>query len=562
MSAARPDILPAISEIARLSAPGVTGFYTHFEAVEVFAILHPKADPFNIFTIIVAEERPPGTENQSDYIGGRIKLKSFDGWMFGIRRSLRPLADLTNSLNDYATTGKWCLSDKLGVGPLTPVPAQFVPPDSTTSAAWNHVLKNNFWNGSYLVELADPAKSQLSAFFEDPPKLQALSSAVSERIPIGLAVLSDRLGNIVVQFPMTAMIARLSRNRITGEASFEIGWHPQATPRPLRAACEIHHDNIISGYAEAAIVSPTTVLPVQNGVGIQRSVIWDDNHGVILSATGNTNFIKRIGMNVMVGDPEPRVFVHKGADGKPVKVRISLSSGTQTVVGPVADQRLEEWTRKRIYRDEALRLAQSRRFVQYRPKNGKDEHEKALNDVRVLLNQYGGKGAWLWDPYLTAEDILKTLFYSRSSNASLRALTAGLAIPVVTTKKRARPSLRQRAVQSLYRCFAASRPQPSIPSFTERQQKDFKAAQSNFRGLRLEFRTKTGWAGWPFHDRFLIFPDTNEGPLAWSLGTSVNSLGKQHHILQRVDNGQLVADAFNELWEVLDQPEHLVWKTP
>jgi len=552
MSAARPNILPAITEIARLSAPGVTGFYTHFEAVEVFAISHPKAGPFNIFSIIVVEERPPGTENQSDYIGDRIKLKSFDGWMFGIRRSLRPLADLTKSLNDYATTGKWCLSDKLGVGPLTPVPAQFVPPDSTTSAAWNHVLKNNFWNGSYLVEFADPAKSQLSAFFDDPPKLQALSCAISERIPIGLAALSDRLGNIVVQFPITAMIASLSRNRITGEATFEIAWHPQATPRPLRAACEMHHDNIISGYAEAAIISPTTVLPVQNGAGTQRSVIWDDSHGVILSATGNTNFITQIGMNMMVGDPEPRVFVHSSADGKPVNIRISLSSsGTETVVGPVTDQRLEEWTRKRIYRDEALRFAQSRLFVQYRPKNGRDEHDKALNDVRLLLNQHGRKGAWLWDPYLTAEDIVKTLFYSRHSGAPLRALTAGLATPGVRVERRQPDHLQD-----------TSGPDQAKLSFAESQRADFEAAQSNLRGLRLEFRTKVGQAGWPFHDRFLIFPDTNEGPLAWSLGTSVNSLGKQHHILQRVDNGQLVADAFNELWDALDQPEHLVWRNP
>jgi hypothetical protein len=33
--------------------------------------------------------------------------------------------------------------------------------------------------------------------------------------------------------------------------------------------------------------------------------------------------------------------------------------------------------------------------------------------------------------------------------------------------------------------------------------------KSNFRGLHLEFRIRTGSAGWAFHDRFLIFPGTD-----------------------------------------------------
>lgn len=59
-----------------------------------------------------------------------------------------------------------------------------------------------------------------------------------------------------------------------------------------------------------------------------------------------------------------------------------------------------------------------------------------------------------------------------------------------------------------------------------------------------------------------FFPKADEAALAWSLGTSVNSLGTEHHILQKVDDGQLVADAFVDLWEQLNKPEHLIWKKP
>jgi len=47
----------ARQEIARLLAPGILGFYTHFEVTEIFATLLGRTAPINLFTILVAEER-------------------------------------------------------------------------------------------------------------------------------------------------------------------------------------------------------------------------------------------------------------------------------------------------------------------------------------------------------------------------------------------------------------------------------------------------------------------------------------------------------------------------
>lgn len=49
-------------------------------------------------------------------------------------------------------------------------------------------------------------------------------------------------------------------------------------------------------------------------------------------------------------------------------------------------------------------------------------------------------------------------------------------------------------------------------------------------------------------------------PKVWSLGTSINSLGNKHHIIQIVRNPQMIVDAFEELWDELDSEECLVWK--
>jgi hypothetical protein len=47
----------AIADAARLTAPGVIGFYTHIEVTEIFAIRDGEAKALNVFSILVAEEK-------------------------------------------------------------------------------------------------------------------------------------------------------------------------------------------------------------------------------------------------------------------------------------------------------------------------------------------------------------------------------------------------------------------------------------------------------------------------------------------------------------------------
>lgn len=195
----------------------------------------------------------------------------------------------------------------------------------------------------------------------------------------------------------------------------------------------------------------------------------------------------------------------------------------------------QRWAARRLYQTDAARAREERRFVQYRPEPGKEKEsrEKALGDIRFLIDRYGKHGAWLWDPYLSADDILLTLFHCQSGGADLRALTDGMT--VCGTKK---------------------------SDFVEAQKATIAACKGNCERLRLVYRVRIGPAGWTFHDRFLIFPQDDAGALAWSLGTSVNSAGTSHHILQKVDDGQLIKDAFEDLWSELGGAEHLIWKTP
>jgi hypothetical protein len=154
--------------------------------------------------------------------------------------------------------------------------------------------------------------------------------------------------------------------------------------------------------------------------------------------------------------------------------------------------------------------------------------------VRYLINQHGKEGVWLWDPYLSAEDVVSTLLYYRFYGSELRALTSGN-IPPTEKQPMRRKQPRFGTLREKLRVRFARREAPASISarFAAKQRATFTGIKSNWRGVRLEFRVRTGRAGWAFHDRFLIFPGADRAALAWSLGTSINSLGRQHHILQR-----------------------------
>jgi hypothetical protein len=168
-------------EISRLLTPGILGHYTNFEATEVFAAKGKGGVPFNVFFIFVAEELAADAAEKPHLLNHerRIKVKSLPDWNFGINRYVSPIAELVPLLDTLCDAKEWRGSGRpLHAGDLISAPPQFVPPDFSTPVPWNRVLKNNFWNGSHVLEWADAEKAALRPLFDDPRRLQELSEAV------------------------------------------------------------------------------------------------------------------------------------------------------------------------------------------------------------------------------------------------------------------------------------------------------------------------------------------------------------------------------------------------
>ena len=77
--------------------------------------------------------------------------------------------------------------------------------------------------------------------------------------------------------------------------------------------------------------------------------------------------------------------------------------------------------------------------------------------------------------------------------------------------------------------------------------------------MKIEFRTVVGMEGSAFHDRYLILKYGMNKSRAWSLGISVNSLGKSHHIIQIVQSPMDVIATINTIWKQSCGKECLIY---
>jgi len=504
-------------ELVRLLVPGTIGFYNFLEVTEIVAFIDGAKTPINVFTLAVAEETTQERTEGERFLSGRLELRSLKDWSFGIVRYCRPITELEAFVSDITLRQVWRASgNALRIGSMTSLPSKMIPSDRVNSVPLNRVLKNNFWDGSHVFEWADPKKELLRPFFDadGPPRLQELSDRVNEAVPLKIGTLSDRLGNIILQLPVTVVTSRFDTVRSGNGLKLRVGWHPRASPRDLMVTCERNSDGFVSSFASVRVTGPETAIDLASSEGHYRATISEPGTGTLLAATGEFDYFTAFPFNIHIASNRTRTFVLKDASGEETERKVGVITHQSMMVGtPYVDPN-GGFTQGRIYDEEISRLLAERRFVQYSKEPGaaQADRARAMDDIRTLINQHGEAGAWLWDPFLSAEDILQTLFFCHRHRVDLRGLTAGK------------------------ETITAGQSDPA-KNFVTRQQRVFREARSNLEGLRLEYRRRYGSHGAAFHDRFLIFPRTQRQPtLVWSLGTSVNGVGKEHHILQQVDH--------------------------
>lgn len=165
------------------------------------------------------------------------------------------------------------------------------------------------------------------------------------------------------------------------------------------------------------------------------------------------------------------------------------------------------------------------------------QHDEALCDIRSIINKQ-----LLWDldeirivdPYLSPNDILNTVALCEKPGIRICCLTD---IHTISHNKGAKAEILTDDAQD-----AAF---DEIRSSFQKQLEDGLGQDTD---LQLSFRTVHGNSGSSFHDRYLILKYQLNKTRVWSLGTSVNSVGKSHHIVQIVESPMLIDTFFDEVW--------------
>lgn len=509
-----------------LLEPGILGDYTQCAVIEIFGIKDRKI--FNIYTICTLEESK-FVEEENEYVTSKLcSFWKYKDIKWGIIKRTLSMQTLKKSLSEINQEHcvVWGNGEKLSLEGLELIEQQYIKGEEDRRSPLNSIIKNNFSQGSYIVEFFDTHKDNFQFIFEDPVILNKFSEEVSGFLPLSIARVSDRLGNVIFQFPVRSI--RIEANYLKDKDGVQLSFQFLSQNNRARSLlCIVRDKDDEAIYATRVTqieVNPDMEdfsVEIELNIAHELEVVVYDMTNQLYLYNKTLCRMENAYFHIDMISNQNRVFYE---DGK--LIEIGVSSPEEFQLEHRREKRCKDWTSERKYEKERKALESDRSFVQY----FQNSHKKAIEDVRALLKAYGRKGVYLWDPYLSGEDIKEILYHVPYAYVPMRAITE-------------------------LRNTEGGNKDTQIKMIKEQLDQDDK----KYLLLNLEVRAKTNQHGWKFHDRFLIFP--LEKPRVWSLGASVNQLGEKHHILQEVKNAQHILDAFEKLWEQLAYEECMVWKS-
>ncbi|MFZ2731075.1 MAG: hypothetical protein WAZ24_11995, partial [Blautia wexlerae] len=180
--------------------------------------------PDNVYTIFVFETRP-NVEKSSERL--LKKLKSItDTYSLGIQRKVLDVSEVRSIFELLCNSRDKKEVDigdgRLETGYLEGVSKVFIQQDSTKEMLLNKVLKNNFINGSYILEFFDCDKKIVNVL--NTVQFRKMTDTIFDAIPIDLFSVSDRIGNFVFQFPSTNVRVSYKKDDMERQLTYDVSF--------------------------------------------------------------------------------------------------------------------------------------------------------------------------------------------------------------------------------------------------------------------------------------------------------------------------------------------------
>jgi hypothetical protein len=234
-----------------LTAPGNIGFNESCEVTQILLLQKGKPD-YNFFTLVTYEEKP--FEGRNHKFLTKKLLKVSDNCSIGIQRYSLSLPEADSVFNQLSKDHKWHVDEKeiMKLNNCKLIPKQMIP--AIEEKRINQVLKNNFHNGSYLLEFFDESKEDFSFLLDlkKTKEFNLITESIKEVVPIDLSVARDKIGNVLFQFPITILStdSKATPSREGKEILFR--WHSKVRIIP---DCIIETDATLDkSYMGAAIL--------------------------------------------------------------------------------------------------------------------------------------------------------------------------------------------------------------------------------------------------------------------------------------------------------------------
>lgn len=526
---------------------GALGAYNSCIITEIFAVnKKEKSDIKLIYTLAIFTTDTVNLKEKIINKGTTIAVQKIPNYVFGIKEYSLDIQSAKQLFDDLLEKNTWgnipCDLNICG--------SKFVQVAPNNEIVLNNVLRNNFFNGSYIQEFFDFKKTFFKTFLEDQTLLNELSSQIYNFRSIDIAAVPDRLGNIIFQFPACKSYFDIHALK---NGNIQVDMEP-FTPNLVAIITNDNDDyGVIDHYYLKQLDDKNNVVPSGELDKIAQ-IVYDSTNDVIIHSVSNTYFIKSINVGMhLIGGHASAIRKFKNIDSGPnntesgqiVSLAINRPADNIVKIGDEykPDYVIANWIKKREYRASLINLMEDYKFRQFFD----GEREEALTFIRNIINKYGQQEIYIWDPYCTTIDICNTAFYANH-------LTS---IKIIADYH----SLRK--LESEDKCKSKNDKKEQKSKFdqwkNEQVQQFNDITQGAEQFLKIKYKVRFN-CGFTFHDRFIVCRDQHGSYHAWQLGTSINQVGGHHHIISQLADPKNILDAFNDLWDQLFEKDCLVWQ--
>jgi len=547
----------AVKDFQLLSTHGVVGAYKECELTHIFLFeIHSKTF-YHYYAVLSYEEYTEPINRHKDKFLTPNLININNKYKLGIKQS-RISFDSSKNIFDGLCINNLLVDEKQFFisKSFTLLPKAHIP------SYWENefpllqkVLKTSIWGDSYIIEFF----SNLNPFEEllTNKDFIKINENIKNYINIDLDSINDRIGSFVFQFPITLVEANIRPKKDWCNAEYSIKtYSPFDQNENLISIISTDLDNVITGCNNLEGICNNFFIELGDSHNLELLIINKQNKLIYKHFKGNYSRYFNIGGNIGIYNSEPRTFINSDNEN----ISIDLFSNNFDA-GKSYDGNYAERIRKRMRHNDTIK------------KSGKlaafnKQRKEALAFIRKLIQQNNSNISeiWILDPYLLSKDIIDTLYYQPTKGIKLKCITSYKKSRKLLVSEPIMKNMIFQVIHNIYNFFKNIKPRSRIYYFNKykSEQNNYFLTHSNNLGIFLEFRTTYDNIGFDFHDRFLFFipKGSDNTPIVYSLGTSINALGKAHHIIQEVPDSKSLMHTFQYLWNLLDNKNSLIIKLP